>query len=40
VYPSPFSKLSKVSGQKRVVVSDVSALFSNPSKKLTTPSSL
>jgi len=39
VYPSPFSKLSKVSGQKRVVVSDVSELFTNPSKKLATSSS-
>jgi hypothetical protein len=37
VYPSPFSELSKVSGYKRVVVSDISDLFPNPSKKLNMP---
>jgi len=37
VYPSPLSELSKVSGQKRVAVSDISDLFPKPSKKLNMP---
>jgi len=38
-YPSPLSELSKTSGQKRMVVSEVSDLFPIPSKKLATSSS-
>jgi hypothetical protein len=37
VFPSPLSELSKVSGHKRVAVSDISDLVPNPSKKLNTP---
>jgi hypothetical protein len=37
VYPSLLSELSKVSGHKRVAVSDISDLFPTPSKKLNPP---
>jgi hypothetical protein len=40
VYPSPLSELRNISGHKRVVVVEVSDLFSPPSKKLSNPHSL
>jgi hypothetical protein len=40
VYPSPLLELRTISGHKRVAVSEVSDLFSPPSKKLSNPHSL
>jgi hypothetical protein len=40
VYPSPLSELHTILGHKRVAVSEVSDLFSPPSKKLSNPHSL